>query len=369
LSAQDTIRFGLFDWLDVNGRSLESGYEDRLKVCEYADKAGFFAYHLAEHHGTPLSTVASPNVFLAALAQRTTRLRLGPLVYVLPLYNPLRLMEEICMLDNISHGRLELGIGRGVSAWEFAPYKVDLAENRAMFTEIWDIMVQGWTTGTINYEGKFFQYKDVHTEYRPLQQPYPPLWYPTSNRNSIEWVGNNGIRTAFSMHLAPSMQAVREMVDMYWAAYNAHEGEPGRLNAHADIPLCGISGHVHVADTDEQAKREARAGYELFHHNFVALRMKEEDLYRYAGLDFDKLYDSGRFFCGSPETVKHQLKNCFDSTGANYFMANFTFGSMTEQQLLHSIDLFAREVMPAFENPSHPRPPQWQRAGERVPAA
>ncbi|HEU0168885.1 MAG TPA: LLM class flavin-dependent oxidoreductase, partial [Chloroflexota bacterium] len=210
--------------------------------------------------------------------------------------------------------------------------------------------VQGWTNGAINFDGKYFQYEDVHTEYSPKQKPYPPLWYPTSNRSSIEWVGKNGIRTAFSMHLAPSMQAVHEMVDMYWEAYDEHKNDPGRLNEHADdVALCGISGHVHVADTDEQALREAREGYQLFHHNFLALRMKPGDLQRYDGLNFDKLHEGGRFFCGSPETVRQQLKNCFDSTGANYFMANFTFGSMTEQQLTHSIDLFAKQVMPAFQ--------------------
>ena len=99
-------------------------YEQRLQCLEYADEAGFYCYHLAEHQATPLGMAPSPGVFLSAAIQRTQRLRLGPLVYLLPLYNPLRLVQEICMLDKMSRGRLEVGIGRGVSPYELAFYNV-----------------------------------------------------------------------------------------------------------------------------------------------------------------------------------------------------------------------------------------------------
>ena len=102
--------------------SLADYYEDRLKIVEAYDRAGFYGYHLAEHHATPLGMAPSPNVFLAAVAQRTRRLRFGPMVYVLPLYHPLRLIEEICMLDQMSGGRLEIGFGRGASPIELAIY-------------------------------------------------------------------------------------------------------------------------------------------------------------------------------------------------------------------------------------------------------
>src|SRR5947209_20013510 len=107
------VRFGIFDWLDESGRGQAESYEDRLQMLELADRRGFYGYHLAEHHATELSTVPSPNLFLSAVAQRTTRLRLGPLSYILPLYSPLRLLEEICMLDQLSGGRVELGLSRG----------------------------------------------------------------------------------------------------------------------------------------------------------------------------------------------------------------------------------------------------------------
>ncbi len=125
------LTFGIFDWLDDARRGLAETWEERLRMLEYADRAGFFAYHLAEHHGTPLSTAPSPNLFFTLLAKRTTRLRFGPMVYLLPMYHPVRLIEEICLLDQVSGGRFELGVGRPASPHEAALYGVEMAEARA----------------------------------------------------------------------------------------------------------------------------------------------------------------------------------------------------------------------------------------------
>src|ERR1700716_4688098 len=108
------MKFGIFDHMDRAGADLGRQFDERLKLIELYEKAGFHAYHLAEHHATPLGMSPSPSVFLAAVAQRTTRLRFGPLVYTVNLYHPLRLIDEICMLDQLSGGRLELRIGRGL---------------------------------------------------------------------------------------------------------------------------------------------------------------------------------------------------------------------------------------------------------------
>ena len=135
--SSEKIEFGVFDHLDRTGPSLADYYEDRLKIAEAYDRAGFYGYHLAEHHATPLGMAPSPNVFLAAVAQRTRRLRFGPMVYVLPLYHPLRLIEEICMLDQISGGRLDIGFGRGASPIELAIYGEDPDAAQAIYTRAW----------------------------------------------------------------------------------------------------------------------------------------------------------------------------------------------------------------------------------------
>ena len=121
------MKVGVFDHLDRNDRPLHAFYEERLKIVEAYDRGGFYAYHTAEHHATPLGLAASPSVFLAAVAQRTQRLRFGPLVYTLPLHHPLRVVEEICMLDQISRGRFELGVGRGISPIETAHTVINTA--------------------------------------------------------------------------------------------------------------------------------------------------------------------------------------------------------------------------------------------------
>src|SRR2546430_10900035 len=116
------MKFGVFDHLDASGRPLAGFYEERLSLIEAYDRSGLYAYHCAEHHATPLGMSPSPSVFLAAVAQRTERILLGPLVYTLALYHPLRLAEEICMLDQLSGGRLQLGIGRRISPPQIRAY-------------------------------------------------------------------------------------------------------------------------------------------------------------------------------------------------------------------------------------------------------
>src|SRR5260370_12997553 len=127
------MKFGVFDHLDDAGVPLGQLYVDRLALAEAYDRAGIYGYHLAEHHSTPLGCAASPGLFLSAVAQRTKTLRFGPLVYLLPFYHPLRLIEEICMLDQMSGGRLELGVGRGVSPFETRAYGPDFPQTRQIY--------------------------------------------------------------------------------------------------------------------------------------------------------------------------------------------------------------------------------------------
>ena len=181
----DQIAFGLFDWVDRGQRPLHQLYEERLQLIEAADVAVFYSYHLAEHHATPLGMAPSPALFLAAAAQRTQKIRIGPLGYLLPLYSPLRLIEEICMLDNLSDGRLDLGVARGVSPYELGFSGIDHNNARAIFDESVAVIVQGMTQSRLNFQGEYYNFNNVPMEMEPYQKPYPPLWYPTDNPNSI----------------------------------------------------------------------------------------------------------------------------------------------------------------------------------------
>src|SRR4051794_25607969 len=129
------MQIGLFDHIEASGRDLATTFDERLQFLQAADEAGFYCAHFAEHHCSPLNMVPVPGVFMGAVARLTKRIRFGPLVYLLPLYSPLRLAEEICMLDHLSRGRLEVGIGRGVSPFELGFHKIDHDQSRDIFID------------------------------------------------------------------------------------------------------------------------------------------------------------------------------------------------------------------------------------------
>src|ERR1700730_13840636 len=167
------MKFGVFDHLDRNDLPLHEFYEQRLKIVEAYDRGGFYSYHTAEHHATPLGLAASPSVFLAAVAQRTQRLRFGPLVYTLPLHHPLRVVEEICMLDQLSGGRFELGVGRGISPIETAYYGVKADDRQKKYLAALQTLRQAVTERTLTFRGEFYHYTDVPVELEPVPNTQP----------------------------------------------------------------------------------------------------------------------------------------------------------------------------------------------------
>jgi alkanesulfonate monooxygenase SsuD/methylene tetrahydromethanopterin reductase-like flavin-dependent oxidoreductase (luciferase family) len=155
------MKFSVFDHVDRSDDPLAKQFDERLEYVSAIDGLGFYAYHIAEHHATPLNMVPVPGVYLGAVARATKRIRIGPLVYLLPLYSPLRLIEEIGMLDHLCHGRLDLGIGRGVSPFELNYHKVDPETSREVFVDAWQCVVAGMTHERLTYHGKHFSYDNV----------------------------------------------------------------------------------------------------------------------------------------------------------------------------------------------------------------
>ena len=168
------LQFGVFDHIEpVPGMELEEIYEKRLVQIEKLDQAGFYSYHLAEHHTPAVHSLApSQNVFLAAVSQRTKQLHFGPFVYVLPLHHPIRLIEEISMLDNLSGGRLEIGVGRGgVLEAYFWGQDSDVEVNYARFLETLAIIRQGLSHDQLDYHGEFYDFDTLPMRLRPIQTP------------------------------------------------------------------------------------------------------------------------------------------------------------------------------------------------------
>jgi alkanesulfonate monooxygenase SsuD/methylene tetrahydromethanopterin reductase-like flavin-dependent oxidoreductase (luciferase family) len=335
------MKFGVFDHMDDAGVPLGQLYADRLKLAEAYDRAGLYGYHLAEHHSTPLGCAASPGVFLAQVALRTKTLRFGPLVYLLPFYHPLRLIEEVCMLDQMSGGRFLLGIGRGVSPLETKAYGLDFAKTGEMYHEAFQLLLKGLAADQLSFEGKYYQYKDVPMILRPLQRPHPPLWYGTTIPDNAEWPAANDVNIV-SIALRPT---ARVITDRY-RAERARLGKDPKAS-----PLVGVARHVVVADTDEAALAIARRAYPRWRASFRWLFQRHGVEPRIAALyppSFDELSALDNGIAGSPSTVRDFLAAEVEASGANYLLSWFAFGDMTLAESLRSLELYAREVMPAF---------------------
>jgi alkanesulfonate monooxygenase SsuD/methylene tetrahydromethanopterin reductase-like flavin-dependent oxidoreductase (luciferase family) len=331
------VKFGIFDHLDRGRRTVADLYASRLETIEQFDEAGFFAYHLAEHHSTPLGMAPSPSVFLAAVAQRTTRLRFGPMVYLLPLYHPLRLAEEIAMLDHLSGGRLEIGIGRGRSPIELRLYGRDAANAQAVFEEALAVIQLAFSQEYVTFQGEHFAFDRVPMELRPLQQPHPPLWYGVGSPESAAYCGERGFH---GVTLArPALAA--EIVQRFFRAASA----AGRAR-----PNVGIARFVVVGESDREAQALANRAYPVWHESFFELfhRYGQRPVSSWSD-SFDEMAANGLAFAGSPASVRAAIQAQLDETGVNYFVGQFVFGDLDTQESRNSIGLFAREVMPALQ--------------------
>jgi alkanesulfonate monooxygenase SsuD/methylene tetrahydromethanopterin reductase-like flavin-dependent oxidoreductase (luciferase family) len=333
------MKLGVFDHMDRGLAPLDEFYEERLKLVEAYDRAGFHGYHVAEHHATPLGVAPCPGVWLAAVAQRTQRLRFGPLVYLLPLYHPIKLLEEICMLDQISRGRFLLGVGRGISPIELRYYGLDPDETPAMYAEALEVIQRGMTSPVLNFEGKYYNYRDVPMELTPFQKPYPPLWYGLARPEAIPWAVRNKVNIVGNL---PGV-AMRALTDRYRAEWQAVGNDP------ADLPLMGLGRHVVVAQTDREALEIARRGYDKWRASFFKLWLAHGMMPTPQAIFPERFEDAeaqGRAVAGTPDKVRAFLQQTTDDAGLNYLLCRFAFGDITGEEALNSIDLFTRHVMP-----------------------
>jgi alkanesulfonate monooxygenase SsuD/methylene tetrahydromethanopterin reductase-like flavin-dependent oxidoreductase (luciferase family) len=388
------LRFGVFDHIEpVPGLRLDQIYRERLLQIERLDAAGFYSYHLAEHHTPAIHSLApSQNVFLGSVAQRTRRLRFGPCVYVLPLHHPLRLIEEISMLDHLSDGRLDIGVGRGgVMEAFFWGQEADSETNYARYLETLAILREGLSHEQLTYAGRFHSFERLPMYLRPLQQPYPPLWYM---RNPVT-AAMEGMHTI----IVGSLDTLAAAVPRYRAAWEEHQG-PGGRTLQGDVPMIGLVVHLVVAETNEEALRIAGPAWEKYRWNLAAPRRLEAEKRgltqfqstkdgsfgfvgdRPAGLptretrrDIDaelERFDQQRparahpnrlggvALAGTPAAVREYMDE-YLTTGANYFVCSFQWGDLGHAQAMRSIELFATEVMPHYiasggEALARPRP-------------
>ncbi len=338
-----TIDFGLFDWIDTAPGPLAALYEARLRLIEIADRAGFYGYHLAEHHGTALGMAPSPALFFASLAQRTERIRFSPMAFLLPLYHPLRLIEEVCMLDHLSGGRVELGISRGVSPYEIACFGVDPEQTRELFTEVLEVFRAGMCNDVLDYSGKHFEFRDVPMAIKPLQRPYPPLWYPSFSEAGVTYAAEHGFNF---LSLGPPSLIAR-LMSQYREIAAANRDRAERYNGHVAEPRLGAMRQIYIAETDAAAMAVARPAYEHWYASITRLWHRHGDNSYDQFFAWDPCLAGETILIGSVETVRDKIQQLVEVSGINYFVGSFAWGSLSPEHSRASLELFISEIMPA----------------------
>lgn len=331
------LEFGVFDWVDVvKGQSIADTYDDRIAVAKRADEGAFVRYHVAEHHGATLGLAASPGMFMAAVARETKQLKLAPMTFIVPLYDPLRLTEEIAMIDHLSHGRLELGIGKGSSPHEARFFGFEPGDMQERYDAFLPAILGALETGVFEPPGGGAPVELAVKADRPFT-----YWYPTSNPESIQKAAEHGQNTIFGFAFkSPPIPVIRERRDIFFEA---------RANVHVEgetHPRFGVLRHVFVADTDEEAFALAEAAFVDHYDNFTWL-------WRKMGTEqpplpeLRQLVDDHLFFVGSPESVTEQAAHLIEETGVNYLASSFSWGTLSREAQLKSVDLFDTKVIPA----------------------
>ncbi|MCI0786980.1 MAG: LLM class flavin-dependent oxidoreductase [Chloroflexi bacterium] len=347
------MKFGIFDHVERRDDvALDRQYADRLELIAQADRGGIYGYHVAEHHHSPLSMVPSQGLYLAAIAAKTERINFGPLVYVLPLYHPIRLVEEICMVDNLSGGRYQVGIGKGAPIGEeFAMWGGDPAEVTERFEETLKILMLGLTQEFVSFSGKYYQFKDLWMELKPKQTPHPPFWYAGNPANAGRY-GANFINFG-------TIESLPGTVEIYKESLQKRGEENDLALPLLSEPLYGASKWIYLADTDEAAMRRARTAYEAYRAHFRKPMPGGKwrrptpigpipDTGRFPwDPDFDQALAGEQLVVGSTATVREFVERYASESDCNYLVTSVQWGDLSHEEASYSLGLFISEVMPA----------------------
>lgn len=352
------LEFGIWDRLGLYEMSQSplaaDIYEKHIQEAQMAEELGYASYFIIEHQNSHTGQITAPNVYLSAVAQRTSTIRIGVMIYQLPLHHPMRLAEETAMLDHLSRGRLEFGAGHGTSEHEFIRWNTPFAERRAMGNEALDIILKAWTQDSVTYEGNYWKFDEALPVPKPYQKPHPPIWYAAHSTESLEYAAKHNFNVSLNLDVD---EVIAEKLDLYRRVWReCDHPEP--------MPRAFLMRPVHVAETDEKARAEAEQP--LLEHDSLARRGIAQTRIGYKGnpdtvtrnarargtpeqkLSYDWWIDSGSALVGSPETVRRKLEEHQRTMGYDVLCAAHQIGAMPYDLVLNSLKLLGEEVIPAF---------------------
>ena len=341
----------------VKGHALYHRYMDEL---ESAEPLGFDGVAVNEHHQTAYGLMPSPIVIAAALARSTKRVKIAILGNALPLRShPMTIAEEHAMLDVISGGRLISGFVRGIGA-EYHTFGLNPTISHERFHEAHDLIVQAWTRpGPFAFTGKHYNSEYVNLWPKPLQQPHPPIWVPSQgSRETIEWAAQAEHRYTYLQTFSP-LKVVQRYLQSYRDTAQGYGYE-------ASDDQLGWAVPVYVADTDEQAVREAKVPFELFRNRLLKMPFEmllppgytsRESLKGMMAakaaitqdLTIEFAMENGMIICGSPDTVREQITSYWNTMRFGNLLTMMHFGTLSQELTRRSMELFAAKVLPAVQ--------------------
>ena len=342
------------------GMTPAQRYEQLWRELALADELLFDFGFCVEHHFNPNeSWMPSPSIYCAGAAARTRRMRHGPMGFVAPLYDPLRIAEDAAVLDNVMNGRLELGLVAGIVPDFFGPYGADFQNRRGFTHEAVRFVKQALSSeGAFSFDGPSHRYQNVTLSVRPLQKPHPPLWVHSRDADTLAFLAKEGVHTGY-LFLVP-----RNEVAPRYREYLRLWSQAG----HAVKPNIGYWVLVYVDDTDDKAMAKAKQyftycftkvfgtradggiGYQRLAENFMRRNDPGGAEIAKHAADVEYLAQRNLAFVGSPKTVVEQIKAAAAEGVFNSVLAKFNIGDIEEPDLMRSIRLFGTEVIPALRD-------------------
>jgi len=328
-----------------SARSSQEIYARGIELSQAAESLGYRNVWMAEHHFSTYGYLSRPLQLATYVAAKTTTLRVGTAVIVVPLHHPLVVAEEIAMLDVLSGGRADIGLGRGYQPYEFERFGLKLDEGRQRWDESVDIIVKSFEGKPFSYQGKHFQIPETALFPRVIQTPHPPVWIVAQSPDAL--VG--AIRRGFNVltgGFGVSVARMGEFAKLF--AKVIEETKPARK------PHVGVQRAVYVAESDADA-REAAEQARWNMRVTLSLRAQKERVEQGRAIavpgdsepDMEDLIEN-YLLIGKPEACIRQIKRLQDVVGITHFNCSFWFGDMEQKRILRSMERFSKEVMPAF---------------------
>ena len=335
------------------GRSESEAFDEAMEQVDAAERLGLDVMWLAELHFEPRRSVLSAPLSIAsAIAARTRRIKIGIAVQVLPLCHPLRLAEEAATVDQLSHGRLVLGVGRSGVAQTYEAYGISYAESQARFREILDILQRAWTEPSFSYDGTYHRFKDVSLVPKPYQRPTPPIRIAASTPDTFPAIGRRGV-AVFASVRHTSWADLASQIAAYHEAWRA-AGHPGRGQVFVSAP-------TYIAETDERARDAPRDSIMHFYHEQAnllegAARLVDPET---AARRMRRVHDlrartyedalAANVLIGTPDTITEKLKTLQAEIGLSGVLAELNCGGLIpHQNVVNAMRLLCEEVMPRF---------------------